>query len=253
MGLESEIERLFHEAQDWDMELVASSALPTSHSNTTGYPGGSNASVSCVKMGGGGRIPSAMDQEKNQFRLSLDKDYFLVDRLVYYAVSEEDAREIGDKRLEGLKHHHEENYKAYLDGVSAAVETANANPKRAKHVLEHAFEHLKDEGPNYPITIKLYDFDLPEDEEKPSTALKVVITFQNCDYILNDRRDQAEALNKAGDLMIPLPGLAARWPREIELRTEQGKEGNIYIRADLCKEAGGTPDHLGVREDKIKS
>ena len=106
---------------------------------------------------------------------------------------------------------------------------------------------------NNPITIKLYDFDLPENEEEPSTALKVVITFQNCDYILESRRDQAEALKKADDLKIPLPGLAARWPREIELRTEQGKRGNVYIRADLCKETEGIPKQPGMVEDKIKS
>jgi hypothetical protein len=230
MGLESEIERLFREAQDWDMELVASSALPTYHFGSTAPPGGTNTSVSWVKAGASGSDSLV----KDRLQIAADKDFFLLDRLVFYKVDEDAAKAIGKERRDWLKKHHGAGkYKKNLDGVAEAYETWEAEHTAARktHALEHALEHLKEEGPNYPIAIKLYHSSLPK-KGVSFPADKVVITFENCDYILRGAHSSA-----LGQARVSPGGLVARWPREIELRTEPGKEGNVYIRADLWKQA----------------
>ena len=231
MGLENEIERLFHEAQDWEMELVASSALPTYHSNTTAPPGSQNATVYARKSAkGSGRISAV--HGKDRLELSVDSDYYVMDRLVLYRVGEEDARGIAEERLGWLRTRHKKAYRKHLDPMGAAV--LNGAGDR-EHANEHALEHLKEEGPNNRIAIKLYDFESPAEGES-TEALKVVITWQDCDYILESRRKQAKSLEKAGHLKIPAPGFKVRWPREIELRKAPGAEGSLYVRADLWNE-----------------
>jgi hypothetical protein len=239
MGLESEIERLFHEAQDWDMEMVASSALPTHHTYTTGPRSFSllQAKVDAQKGGKGGHL-----------RLSLDEGYFLVDRLVLYLVTNEGAGKIGEERIKSLiKIHGKRQYTQHLDKVSASLVPTpgrKVSVQAREHAREDALERLKGEGQNDPITIKLV-------EKMPGEALKViVITFDNYDYILESQRGKANELAREDKLHMPPPGFSARWPREIEIREEQGKPGNVYVRSDLWKKTGRSPKRPGKASKK---
>ena len=214
MGLEKEIEQIFQQVLELDLERISRSAEPSYHWSST--PPVSMFVGQSPSAKRGSTIVSFVPQDYQVVKLVLNP--FRIDPLDL----EENLKIIRERRAKrGVE---SSDFEVALDSAQCSTERANR--------FHHAYhEYIEESGARNPIPIVPRRVQV---NDQTSQVEQQIISLAGVDYVLRKYAEQRDLYESIGSPSCSPIATIDQWPEVVEIRGPEGNDQE-YIRADLIK------------------